>query len=201
MGSRLMLISLNNDPSLEFGSAHIGGQAKYVLELSKHLLIHNWDIDIYTIGNCNQEEKNNFLYGVCIYRFFRKNKIAYNYDITIDEINEISDNILTHIKKNNIVYDIILACYWISGLCALNIKNSLPSVISFSSLGSFKQTIENNEYITNRIKYEKIIVEKIDKIIATSEVEKNELCNSYNADCNKISIIPRGIDPEVFFPK
>lgn len=200
--SKLMLLSLNNDPTEEMGTKHIGGQAKYVLEISKQLLFFGWEVDIYTIGSINKEVNEELVKYLNIYRFFRNEKKEYDYDISTQEIKHITHNILQYIKKEKKEYNMILACYWISGISGIEIKNKLklPVVVSFASLGQYKKIVDTSEQIESRISYEKYITSHADKIIACSEVEKLDLINYYNVLESKIHVIPRGIDPRIFHP-
>jgi len=200
--SRLLLLSLNNDPTEEFGSKHIGGQAKYVLEISKQLLFFGWEVDIYTIGSKNKEFHQELVKYLNVFRFFREKEKEYDYDISITEIKNITYDILQYIQKESSNYNMILACYWISGIAAVELKDNLqlPIVISFSSLGQYKKIIDNSQFIEDRISYEKHITNHADRIIASSETEKLDLIKYYDASESKIQVIPRGIDPRIFHP-
>ena len=199
---KLLIISLNSDPILSYGTEHNGGQSKYILELGKNLVRKDWNIDIFTIKNSDGVLMESITEGFNIYRFPLPKGTNYSYNIEEKDIDFISMSIHNFININKKDYNIILCCYWLSGLVGMVLKKTLNknTLISFCSLGFFKmQATGESSSLKRRIKYERIIAKELDHIIATSNEEKKILINEYLVDDKKITVIPRGIHSHNFF--
>jgi len=195
--NRLMIISLNSDPILQYGTEHNGGQSKYVLELGKNLVREGWNIDVFTIKNSNSEDIVSITEGFTVYRFPLLNSQDYSYSVKEEDISEITNSITHFIRENKYEYNMVLCCYWLSGIIGLELKKELSknTLITFCSLGYFKELTPDNCY---RIDKETYIAQNIDHIIATSDEEKRILIDFYKAKPDKITIIPRGVDTNKF---
>lgn len=196
-----MIISLNSDPMLQYGTQHNGGQSKYILELGKNLVKEDWEINVFTIKNSGSEIFTRITEGFYIYRFSLQDNREYSYGVDEDDINLLTESIICFIKENKLTYNIVLCCYWLSGIVGLNLKKILGKniLITFCSLGYFKQIATNESQDLNyRIEKEKYIAHNIDHIIVTSKEEKKVLIDFYEVLPNKISIIPRGVDTKKF---
>jgi glycosyltransferase involved in cell wall biosynthesis len=199
---RLIIISLNADPIRSFGTEHGGGQAKYILELGKNLVLAGWCIDVITIKNYGHSEIQCITENFNIYRFSLPRHKDYSYSINESDIEFLSKNVIKFLRQNHFSYDLIFCCYWLSGIVGLKIKNEFLKnvLISFCSLGYFKKMGSKQPInIESRIATEIIIAKKVDHIIATSKEEKKVLTSIYKVSPDKISIIPRGIDLNVFY--
>lgn len=198
----LLVLSLNNDPTSQLGTAHAGGQTKYVLELSKNLLFRGCTVEILTLGNADQVSTEEVFPGACVTRFVRPSEKPYGYDLTLDEIAQISDVVSDYAIDHAKPFDAVLCCYWVSGEAALKIAKrcQCPLIVSFCSLAALKQSVENNQHICQRFRAEKHLGLHCDRIIATTDAEKQTLISKYGLDPEKVSVIPRGIDLSVFYP-
>ena len=199
--NRLMIISSNSDPVLQYGTKHNGGQSKYIFELGKNLVREDWEIDVFTIKNPNSEDSFQITEGFVIYRFNLQDNREYSYEVDENDINQITDPIIHFINGNNLRYDIVLCCYWLSGMVGLKLKKVFTknTLITFCSLGYFKQAATGmSPHLSYRIDNEKYIAQNIDHIIATSNEEKRVLIDFYEVPSCKITVIPRGVDTKKF---
>jgi len=198
----LLIISLNNDPSARLGTDHAGGQTKYVLELTKNLLFEGCGIEIITIGYDGQKEKEEFVPGAIIKRFFRDNGKPYGYDLSPEEMTTLASKVCNYVDTSTQKFDALLCCYWVSGKAAIQVSKSIscPLVVTFCQLAAFKQTVDASEAVNERFQQEKILGMHATAIIATNLAEKHALENLYGIDPKKIHLIPRGIDLKVFYP-
>ena len=201
MSNKLLIISLNSDPILQYGTQHNGGQSKYILELGKNLVMENWDIDIFTIRNTGSEKLVQITEGFFVHRFDLQDNREYSYEVNENDINHLTNSIIRFIDENKLQYNIVLCCYWLSAIIGLKLKEILKknTLVTFCSLGYFKQMMsENPNSLNYRIDKEKYIAQNIDHIIATSDEEKKVLIEFYEVPSNKISVIPRGVDTKKF---
>lgn len=198
---RLLIISLNGDPLADLGSLHAGGQCKYILELGKNLVGLGWDIDVLTIRNSNSPQSDRITEGFSVIRIPRRGNVDYDYDICIEEVNEMAK----HLRRNRAfdigLYNVALCCYWLSGvfLETLDPARTCPRAITLCSLGIFKRAFAGKDRrLDERIEKEIELVGSFDKIIATNKAELSALQDNYKAAPGNIHLIPRGIDPKVF---
>lgn len=199
--SRLMIISLNSDPVLQYGTEHNGGQSKYILELGKNLVKDNWEIDVFTVRNPGSEEYIRITEGFYVYRFDLPDGKEYSYAIDEEDVNLFTASVVRFVTENQLVYDIVLCCYWLSGITGLRLKEVLGknTLITFCSLGYFKQgATGESPALSYRIEKEKYIARHVDHIIATSDEEKKVLTEYYQVAQDKISVIPRGVNTDKF---
>jgi D-inositol-3-phosphate glycosyltransferase len=195
---RLLIVSLNADPLLGFGTLHSGGQTKYVLELGKNLVGLGWTIDVVTVRNQGLPSIGKVTEDFLVHRVSRRDGRDYGYDIELKEITELARNHPPALPLSR--YSVVLSCYWLSGVYVtqLESRHQVPRVLTLCSLGYFKQTADPSEAIRQRIEVETQLVRDFDCIIATNRCERDVLRDVYGADPSKIRTIPRGVDIELF---
>jgi len=194
------MISLNNDPTEELGSLHAGGQAKYIVELGKNLLFHNFKILLITLGDGIKGTHHEIAPGFDVYRVMRMDGRPYGYDFKVSEISSIFDQCKQLIATFESNITVIFSFYWISGLLGLKLKNhlSVPHVIKFCSLGLYKQSAMEQADLTERVSSERHICHNCEAIVATTNVEKRTLVEQYGAPEEIVRVIAGGIDLTLF---
>lgn len=198
----LLIISLNADPLKSLGTEHGGGQAKYILELGKNLVFEGWNIDVITIKNIGDSDIQSATECFNIYRFSLPDNKEYSYSINESDIDFLYESIKSFLIKKQCSYNLIFCCYWLSGIIGIKIKIDFFKnvLISFCSLGYFKKIGSNQTTnLDSRIEAEMMIAKDVDHIIATSNEEKKILTRIYKVTSNKITVIPRGVDLNVFY--
>ena len=108
-------------------------------------------------------------------------------------------------EVKNEAYDLIHSHYWLSGLAALEIKSlwRKPVLHMFHTLGLMRQRVArvpgeaDGDY---RIEGENAVLKGADGIIAATLAELAQLQWLYQADSQKITIIPPGVDLSHFYP-
>jgi D-inositol-3-phosphate glycosyltransferase len=123
----------------------------------------------------------------------------------VKHIPEFVDNILAFARKKECRYDLIHSHYWMSGIAAEKLASEwdAPVIQMFHTLGKLKQKVAQNAEEAEgdyRIKGELQVIEKVDKIIASTETEKAQLESLYGADPVKIDVISPGVDTSHFYP-
>lgn len=199
---RLLIVSLNGDPLAELGAEHAGGQCRYVLEIGKRLAAYEWSSVVFTIQNGDAPQHQRVGLTFELWRVPLDGVASYEPVACLRQIETITARILDIIETHHVAADVILACYWLSGLAAVRLAESLDRkmVISFCSLGIYKATTSGTQAMAERIALERYVASQASHIIATSSEEAHTLMRDYGTDSRKISIIPRGIDIDVFRP-
>lgn len=107
------------------------------------------------------------------------------------------------ISEEKIVYHLIHADLYTSGLVALELKKKLniPFVFTFRE---FEQLLgkpnPDDSLFLQRHKIEQSLVRRADVLIVSCPQEKANLIQFYKASAKKTFIVPSGFDPNQFFP-
>ena len=199
---RLLVLSLNHDPLGEHGSAHVGGQAKYVLEIAKNLVLRGWRLDVYTIGAAGSETSVEVAASCIVRRVERESGAPYDYSVDGQEAHLLGEKILKDILIRRAQYDLGYACFWLSGVGIMPIADFLhiPFLFTFCQLGTFRAKTHGFPSVRSRIEYEKAVCSSAHGVIVTNRDEQRTVLQDYGVYREKIHFIPRGIDLEKFFP-
>lgn len=108
-------------------------------------------------------------------------------------------------EEKDIHYDLIHSHYWMSGIAAGILKDewNVPIVHMFHTLGAMKNRIARNAEEREgqyRVDGEKQVLARADRLIVATPAEKSQLQFLYQADAQKMSIIPPGVDTSRFYP-
>jgi len=107
-------------------------------------------------------------------------------------------------RHNNLQYDLIFSHYWLSGWVGEYLQDwwNVPHVMIFHTLGVVKKAIGIGEDESElRIETETHLARNCHHIIATTEKEKEALSRHYGASPKRISVIPCGVNLDLFQPK
>ncbi len=80
----------------------------------------------------------------------------------------------------------------------------VPTVQMFHTLGELKNSVakaERDREIGARITGERQVMQWTDRIIAATPLEREQMVSLYGADPSKITVIPAGVDTELFHPR
>ncbi|OGM28292.1 hypothetical protein A2962_00175 [Candidatus Woesebacteria bacterium RIFCSPLOWO2_01_FULL_39_61] len=108
-------------------------------------------------------------------------------------------------RKENRTYELLHCHYYLSGLAGLKIKQAyqIPLLMTFHTLALMKNLVGRSEDETEesaRLKAERKLVKKSDRIIASSYKDKTYLKYLYDASAEKISVVSPGFDVQLFSP-
>lgn len=200
---RLLIVSLNGDPLADLGAMHAGGQCRYVLEISKGLLHSGWGVHVLTLQNPGKVAHEWITFNVDLWRVPLPDRRAYDAALSDADLDFVTTSFLELAAAEGIGFDGVLACYWISAIVGLRVARHVtrPLMISFCSLGHYKRAVDDSAEIHRRIECERRLAADANHVIATNCEEAQILTGVYGVDPLKLSIIPRGIDLEVFHPR
>jgi D-inositol-3-phosphate glycosyltransferase len=106
-------------------------------------------------------------------------------------------------KQHNLKYDIIFSHYWISGIAGqyLQIWWQVPQMVMLHTLGAIKNAIGIGEDEPDiRIEEERQVAQTCHRVIASTEREKIALFRFYDVSPQKVSVIPCGVNFNLFQP-
>jgi D-inositol-3-phosphate glycosyltransferase len=113
------------------------------------------------------------------------------------------DGVLAFQRRDGRNYDLVHSHYWLSGWVGEALKTAwqAPHVIMFHTLGEVKNRhhLEEREP-DHRIDGERIVARGVDRVICASQGEKEMLGALYGVPASRISVVPCGVDTDVFRP-
>ncbi|KAM3111181.1 glycosyltransferase [Phormidesmis sp. 146-33] len=199
---RIALISEHASPFGILGGVDSGGQNVYVGQLAKHLAKRGYEVDIFTRRDHPLlPEIAEWTEGVRLIHV----PAGPPHDVRKEDLLPWMPDFTAYMLKfcARYSYDLIHANFWMSGLVAAEIKRLLhiPFVITFHALGRVRRFHQGqaDEFPDDRFAIEDRIVAEADRIIAECPQDEADLTQLYNADPNKITLIPCGFDPSEFW--
>lgn len=125
----------------------------------------------------------------------------------LDHVDEFTANVIERIRLNPLLGpDAVHANYWLSGITGHAIKHALgiPLVTTFHTLERVKakdRAAPDDDIPEKlRIDEESRIMACSDRVLASCEVEANEISELYSLDEDRISVVPLGVDHAFFSP-
>jgi len=199
---KIAMLCVHSCPLGQLGGKDTGGMNVYIRELAHELDRRGHTVDIYT--RAHDPEDNQVV------------KLSQNTRLIHLKAGEIEDMPkLVHYtylsdfacslerfrRRNKLQYDLVHSHYWLSGQVGKWLGEwwNVPCIIMFHTLGMVKNLLEIGEVETElRIETEKELVEDNQRIIAATEKEKEDLIHYYQASPEAISVIPCGVNLELF---
>ncbi len=203
--TRIAFLSEHASPLVSLGGADAGGQNVYVSELSRHLARRGYAIDVYTRQEIPDiPEIVEMEAGVRVVHLQAGPVMARPKDELWPFMPAFRDSLLRFMERDEIHYDLIHSNFWMSGWVATELRRRLdvPVVQIFHAMGKTKRRHQKKVDTSpgNRIKTEMEVIAGVDKIIAQCPNERAELVNDYNADPDKIALIPSAVNTSLFKP-
>ena len=200
----IAMFSIHSCPVGELGSKDTGGMNVYVRELASQLGQRGHCVDIYTrVHDPNDPQVIRLNDNArVIHLKAGKNGRMHKLDI-YPYLDDFSGALQDFVDRNGLEYDLIHSHYWISGQVGRWAQHrwKAPHMMMFHTLGAVKNTtgVGSKEPLL-RIKTERQLAAHCHRIIAATAREKAELTRFYNAEPQKMSVVPCGINMELFRP-
>jgi D-inositol-3-phosphate glycosyltransferase len=205
---RIAMISYHSCPLSSKEGKTTGGLEIYVLELSKALAKKGIAVDMFTRS---QDENDPLIEEVApnlrLFHLPAGPKKRIEKKQLLQYIPEYIDVFTSFVEERKLEYDVLHCHYYMSGLIGLEInkrrEKKLPLVMYFHTLALMKNLVARDELEKEeieRIQAEYTIVKEATRIITPTDSEMSYLEYLYQADKNKITIIPPGVDTSFFKP-
>lgn len=201
---KMLFLSVHGDPLAKLGKIQSGGQNVYVREVVKALDSLGIAVDVFThhsdpqVPNREPLGKNSQVIRLPAGHkgFIPKSQMLKLLPRFLNELKE-------HIGTGN-NYTLIHSNYWHSGWVGLQLQKSygIPRVHTSHSLGIVRKKAldADNPLFSTRLKIEKEVLQKADKVIATTPLEQKIIANYYSVKPQKISMVPCGVNTKLFRP-
>ncbi|MEH7121144.1 glycosyltransferase family 4 protein [Neobacillus vireti] len=181
--------------SWEFPPNIVGGLSRHVMGLSAQLVDHGHEVHVLTAGNSNLPPFE-IMNGIIVHR--------------VRPINENDDRFLSWVAGLNLAmafkaeqlgeeigFDIIHAHDWLVGAAGISLKEQLriPLLTTIHATEHGRNNgiyTEMQQFIHE--KEQQLIIES-DQIIVCSEYMKEELCEVFAFQDERLTVIPNGVEP------
>ena len=113
------------------------------------------------------------------------------------------DGVLAFQSGDGRTYDLVHSHYWLSGWVGQTLKTAwqVPHVIMFHTLGEVKNRHHLDEREPDyRIDGERVVAHDVDRVICASEGEKEMLGSLYGVPASRVTVVPCGVDTDLFRP-
>ncbi len=198
------MLSVHSCPLGQLGGKDTGGMNVYVRELAQALGQQGHWVDIYTRAHDVRDEQiyypsqNVRLIHIKAGGVKDMGKLV-QYSHLPDFVSNLEDFRASH----KLEYDLVHSHYWLSGQVGQWLADlwHVPNIIMFHTLGLVKNRLAVGENETElRLETEKELVRNCRRIITATEKEKGDLVAYYQASPETISVIPCGVNLELFKP-
>jgi len=204
---RIAMLSYHTCPLEVLGGKDTGGMNVYVREITRQLGKMGIHVDVFT--RSQNEHVPHVLHDLGYGNRIVHIKAGPEYPLPKKELvtylPQFVDGIREFAQNKGITYDLIHSHYWMSGMAAIELQKDwdIPFVNMFHTLGLMKNRVaQSSQEIEGdyRIDGEKEVLRAADMIIAATQAEYAQLLWLYQADENKIMVIPPGVDICRFYP-
>ncbi len=198
------MLSVHSCPIGNLGAKDTGGMSVYVRELARELGRQGHLVDIYT--RVHGREDNQVVplgeNARIIHLEAGKNRDVPKLALYSD-LPDFTDHLEGFREDNNLRYDLIFSHYWLSGWVGESLRRwwQVPHITMFHTLGAVKNAIGRGEAEPElRLNTEKHLAGNCQRIIATTEREKEALIRHYDAAPERIGVVPCGVNLSLFQP-
>ncbi len=204
---RVAMISVHTCPLATLGGKETGGMNVYVRDLSRELGRQGIAVDCFTRSQNPQVPRIRPDLGpnVRVIHLPAGPEAPYDKNLLVHYLSEFVDGVLAFARHERVHYDIIHSHYWLSGLVARDLRRAwgVPVVHMFHTLGQMKNSVAAgpHEYEPQqRIEGEAEVMAFADRLVAATPLERAQMVWLYGAEAGKISVVPCGVDLELFSP-
>lgn len=201
----LAFISEHASPLAALGGVDSGGQNVYVAQVARHLARRGHRVDIFTrwdnpdlpeIVDCDER--------IRIVHIAAGPQRAVPKEDLLPFMDDFTAQMIRFIDGQPKPYDLIHAHFFMSGLVAANLEEmrGIPFVVTFHALGKVRVQHQGNadRFPVARFAIEDRVMRAATQVIAECPQDRADMINLYDADDERITIVPCGFDPSEFHP-
>jgi len=199
---RIGVISMHTSPLAQPGAGDGGGMNVYVRALASALARAGVECDVYTRAEHAEQPA-----VVRVEPRFRVLHVAAGPCVPVPkhalgELVEPFVSATAELMARRPPVDVLHANYWLSGAVAHRLKHALdtPMVATFHTLARVKAEAGIDDDVSQRARSEQETIACADMMLASTDDERAQLASLYDADSERIEIVPPGVDHAVFAP-
>jgi D-inositol-3-phosphate glycosyltransferase len=199
---RIAVFSMHTSPLAQPGTGDSGGMNVYVRALASALARAGVECDVYTRAEHRTQPA-----VVQVEPGFRVLHIEAGPRAAVPkhDLPELVDPFVDasmHRMLEREPVDVLHGNYWLSGAVAHRLKHELdlPLVATFHTLARVKAEAGVDDDAEHRTRVEHEVIACADLMLASTEGERSQLASLYEAEPDRIEVVPPGVDHTVFFP-
>jgi D-inositol-3-phosphate glycosyltransferase len=197
------MLSIHSCPLGKVGEENTGGMSVYIRELGRELGRRGHLIDVYTrIHEPIHDQVVEFGENTRLIHLKAGEEETDKLEL-YSHLADFTRDLENFRKEHGLRYDLIHSHYWLSGLVGERLQElwDIPHLIGFHTLGAVKNAVGIGEGEPElRINAERRLAKDCHRIIASTEKGKKDLITYYGAAPEAISIIPCGVNLNLFRP-
>ena len=204
---RVAMLSVHTCPLATLGGKETGGMNVYVRELTRQLSECGLAVDVFT--RSQDPTLPRVVEGGPLGPTGRVIHVPtgpehpYNKNAIYGHLPEFVAGVKAFAARERIHYDILHSHYWLSGLAARELRAAwgIPIVQMFHTLALLKNRVAQSPAElepAQRAAAEGEIMHFADRIVASTGLEREQMCALYGADPARISVVPPGVDLQRF---
>jgi D-inositol-3-phosphate glycosyltransferase len=205
---RIAMLSYHTCPLATLGGKDTGGMNVYVRDLSRELGRRGIGLDVFTRSQDEHQPhvKEDLGYGNRVIHIPAGVEVPLPKDILYQHVPEFVGGVREFAREHHESYDLIHSHYWLSGVAARSLRAAwgVPFVQMFHTLGHMKNRVATRPSDREgdlRIREETALLREADRIIAATPAEFAQLQWLYRADTSRVTVVPPGVDVELFHPQ
>jgi len=200
---RIAMVSEHASPLALVGSTDSGGQNIYVAHVARQLARLGHEVDVFTRhDNVHMPQVVHWRRNLRVVHvpagppeFVAKEQLLDHMDAFGDWMGE---------AFAERPYDVVHANFFMSGWAALRARAyaDFPLVTTFHALGLVRRRHQgaSDGFPDERFEIERRLMRESDRVIAECPQDKLDMLELYDADAERIDVVPCGFDPEEFAP-
>jgi D-inositol-3-phosphate glycosyltransferase len=205
---RIAMLSYHTCPLAMLGGKKTGGMNVYVRDLSCALAKLGIAVDVFTRSqdDCAPRVVHDLGPGARVMHIPAGPERPIPVNDTERYVDEFVANILDFAAREGLRYDVIHSHYWLSGIAAEALAQAwggTPIIHMFHTLGHMKNQIARDlseRAPQSRLDGEAHVGQIVDRLIAATPAEVEQLVELYAAPRARIAIVPPGVDLARFHP-
>jgi D-inositol-3-phosphate glycosyltransferase len=202
---KIAVLSVHSSPLDQPGIGDTGGMSIYIRELTREMVKLGHQVDVYTrVQNKVSPTVTELVPGVRLIHIHAGQPAYIDKMLIYSHVPDFACKVESFRREHYLHYDLLFCHYWLSGIAGWYLQTwwQVPQVMMFHTLGAIKNAIGIGEDEPDlRIDEEKQIAQYCHRIIASTEKEKKVLNRYYSVPFEKISVIPCGVNLELFQPR
>lgn len=202
------MLSYHTCPLATLGGKDTGGMNVYVRDLTRELGRQGIGVDVFTRSQDEHQPhiKHDLGFGNRVVHVPAGPERPLPRPTLHAHLPEFVAGIEQFARENGVYYDLIHSHYWLSGIAARELSQrwSVPVVHMFHTLGVMKNRVAqrpSEREDDRRIHSEVEILGFADRIVAATPAERAQLQWLYRSNVSQVTIIPPGVDLNLFFPR
>jgi D-inositol-3-phosphate glycosyltransferase len=199
---RVAVFSMHTSPLAQPGAGDGGGMNVYVRALASALARAGVECDVYTRAETRLQRDHVEVEPGFRYLHVDAGPRA---PVSKHDLFELVDPFVDASMERLLVsdpVDVLHGNYWLSGAAAHKLKHLLdvPLVATFHTLARVKAEAGVDDDPEHRTLVEQQVIACADLMLASTDDERAQLASLYDADPDRIEVVPPGVDHRVFSP-